>query len=77
MFSSSCSTAEEVDQVLIIAVKFMLNFVTFFSTKTVRFIRNLYVLTDLTSATTSTALHVYIYTERASFLGFKFGNVVG
>ena len=33
---TACSTAEKVDQALIIAVEFMVDFVTFFSSKTVK-----------------------------------------
>ena len=35
IFLTACSTAEKVDQALIIAVKFMVDFVTFCSSKTV------------------------------------------
>ena len=36
---TACSTAEDVDQTLIIAVKFMVDFVTCFSNKTVKIYR--------------------------------------
>ena len=58
---TACSTAEEVDQALIIAVKFMVDFVTFLSSITVKCISNLYDLTDLTSTVPTT------YTAYISF----------
>ena len=50
---TTCSTAKKVDQALIIAVKSMVNFVASFSSKTVKCISNLYVLSTI--PTTSTA----------------------
>ena len=49
MLLTVCSAAKEVDQSLTIAVKFMVDFATFFSGKSVKCISNLYALTDLTS----------------------------
>ena len=49
MLPTACSTAKEVDQSLFITVEFMVSFVTFFSSKTVKYIGNFYVSTDLTS----------------------------
>ena len=56
---SACSAAEEVDEPLIIAVKFMVEFATFFSSKTVTCISNLYVFKDLTP-TIPTTFTAYI-----------------
>ena len=44
---TACYTAKEEDQALIITVKFMVDFVTYFSSETVKCISNLYVLTNL------------------------------
>ena len=63
---TACSTAVVVDQALNLAAKFVVDFVIFFSSKTVKGIRNLYVLTDLnfTIPATSTA---YISLEWIQF----------
>ena len=51
---SACSTAEEVDQALIIAVKFLVDFVTFLVVKLSKCISNLSVPTDFTSTIPAT-----------------------
>ena len=66
---TACSTAKEVDQALIIAVKFMVDFVTFFSNKTVTCISNLYVHTNLTS-TIATTSRAYISPEWIQFRSY-------
>ena len=67
---TACSAAEEVDQALINAVKFMVNFVTFFSSETVKCITNLYVFTDLTSTTPATST-AYISLDWIKFRSYS------
>ena len=59
---TTCSTAKDVDQALITAIKFIADFVTLFGGKTVKAISNLYVLTDLIPSI-STIFTAYISIE--------------
>ena len=73
IFLTGSSTAEKVDEALIISVKFMVDFVTFCSSKTVESISSsFYVLLDLTSTIPTTSTD-YISLE---WIQFRSNNAV-